>query len=461
LKANKIYCGDNRELIKNVPDNSIDMIATDTPYGINFMGKNWDKALPPLEIFQEMNRVLKPGAFCFCFSSPRQDVLWRMMQRLELAGFMIDLPSIYWTYATGIGLGQNVSKMIDKRLGKEREVVVKKSRKPVNDGSKANYGKFGTDASVTAPASDLAKEFDGAYIRYRPKSALEVILVTMKPVEKVFRSQIWEKHKIDYFHTEREKDGKTIIKKIAMNPALNDEIWEDNKLIESSPYKDTAMDDYLTTAIMNGKACTWLDRVRAPIQENEDLERMNNVKGIWSKEKFESPTKSGNNTKGRYPTNLLSSGNRLDTGEEHNSGELKKRNIRDKGIFKWNKEAEPNYKKDSGSFNRYFDFDAWARECLPKTYPFLPVAKPTAGHKKGREAHLTEKPPQIFAYLITLASRPGDIVADFFGGSGSCAIAAAALNRDWIYCDIEQAHCDIARQRLSRLTVQREERELV
>lgn len=239
----------------------------------------------------------------------------------------------------------------------------------------------------------------------------------------------------------------------------------DGKLTESSQYKDTAMDDYLTTAIMNGKACTWLDLVRVPVLDEADYFATNNEQSK-SKPKVNFLKGSalikrgGGNSQGRYPTNLLVQDDLLDTGEEHNSGELKKRNYHEKGFLKGNNGAELNYNKDSGSYSRFFCFDSWARECLPKTYPFLPVTKPTAGQKRGREAHLTEKPPQIFAYLITLASRPGDIVADFFGGSGSCALAAAALNRDWIYCDIEEKHCDIAKQRLSRLTVQREEREL-
>lgn len=229
LKANKIYCGNNQELIKGVPDNSIDMIAADPPYNLKILNAPWDKKLPSQAIFNEMCRVLKPGAFCFVFSSPRQDLLWRMMQRLELAGFMVDLPSIYWTYATGIGLGSNVSKMIDKRLGAERKRekrfvgnIKNNSCHAKNAGENKRTWEMVQDDN---PIIYLAREFDGAYIRYRPKSALEIILVAMKPVEKVFRSQIWEKHKIDYFHTERKKDGKSIIKKMAINPALSDEVW--------------------------------------------------------------------------------------------------------------------------------------------------------------------------------------------------------------------------------------------
>lgn len=44
-----------------IPEKSIDMICTDPPYGINFMGKDWDKALPNPDVWSECFRILKPG----------------------------------------------------------------------------------------------------------------------------------------------------------------------------------------------------------------------------------------------------------------------------------------------------------------------------------------------------------------------------------------------------------------
>jgi Predicted archaeal methyltransferase len=112
--------------MKRMPDNCVDLIATDPPYNLELFNVSWDKALPSQETFNEMCRVLKPGAFCFVMTSARQDLNYRVLQRLENAGFMIDFPSLYWTYATGIGLAPNVSKMIDKRLGAERSGEIKK-----------------------------------------------------------------------------------------------------------------------------------------------------------------------------------------------------------------------------------------------------------------------------------------------------------------------------------------------
>ena len=40
---NKIICGDCLEVMKEMPKNSVDVIVTDPPYGLEFMGKEWDK----------------------------------------------------------------------------------------------------------------------------------------------------------------------------------------------------------------------------------------------------------------------------------------------------------------------------------------------------------------------------------------------------------------------------------
>ncbi|GAG48169.1 unnamed protein product, partial [marine sediment metagenome] len=79
----------------------MDCVVTDPPYGMSFMGKDWDSALPPKEAFTEMYRVLKSGALAFVMSSPRQDLLWRMMSLLESVGFELKQSPLYWAYASG------------------------------------------------------------------------------------------------------------------------------------------------------------------------------------------------------------------------------------------------------------------------------------------------------------------------------------------------------------------------
>ena len=94
----RLICGDCLPTLKRFEENSVDCVVTDPPYGIGFMGKEWDRALPPKETFQECFRVLKPGGLAFVMSSPRQDVLWRMMAMLEEVGFELKQSFISWIY---------------------------------------------------------------------------------------------------------------------------------------------------------------------------------------------------------------------------------------------------------------------------------------------------------------------------------------------------------------------------
>lgn len=66
-----ILLGDCLDHMKKMEDNSIDFIVTDPPYGIAFMGKNWDRGIPSTQYWQEMLRVCKPGSMMLCAGLPR------------------------------------------------------------------------------------------------------------------------------------------------------------------------------------------------------------------------------------------------------------------------------------------------------------------------------------------------------------------------------------------------------
>jgi len=93
---NKIICGDCLEVMKNIPDKSIDLVLTDPPYGVNQargarkygIGKtqrykgNWDNEPLSREYFDEILRVGKVtiifGANCFsdCLPSRGHWIVW-------------------------------------------------------------------------------------------------------------------------------------------------------------------------------------------------------------------------------------------------------------------------------------------------------------------------------------------------------------------------------------------------
>src|SRR5215216_7052425 len=118
-----ILQGDSANLLKTLEPESVDLLVTDPPYGYSFMNKNWDKAVVSVDVWRECLRVLKPGSFGFIMSSPRQDVLCKMILNLIDAGFETNFTSIYWTYASGFPKAADVFKLVDKRSGQKREII--------------------------------------------------------------------------------------------------------------------------------------------------------------------------------------------------------------------------------------------------------------------------------------------------------------------------------------------------
>ena len=114
LPLDVIKLGDCLEELRKLPDNSLDMLANDPPYGYGFMGAAWDAGVLSVEVWQEVLRVLKPGALAFIMSAPRQDVLAQMIVNLGKAGFDTSLTSIYWTYASGFPKSVSMSNVIEK-----------------------------------------------------------------------------------------------------------------------------------------------------------------------------------------------------------------------------------------------------------------------------------------------------------------------------------------------------------
>jgi DNA modification methylase len=60
----------------------------------------------------------------------------------------------------------------------------------------------------------------------------------------------------------------------------------------------------------------------------------------------------------------------------------------------------------------------------------------------------TQKPIALLKTIIAGSSNPGDLVADFFVGSGTCAVAAESTGRRWIGCDLGRWAIHVTRKRL-------------
>lgn len=136
-----LYHGDCVEVMQAMPDESVDAIVTDPPYGLGFMGKAWD-ALPPGEEWaRECLRVLKPGGHLLAFGGTRT---WhRLAVAVEDARFEIR-DSIAWLYASGFPKSLDVSKAIDKAVGAERVPKTVRSATSTVPPEAAQYQGWGT-----------------------------------------------------------------------------------------------------------------------------------------------------------------------------------------------------------------------------------------------------------------------------------------------------------------------------
>jgi DNA modification methylase len=71
-----------------------------------------------------------------------------------------------------------------------------------------------------------------------------------------------------------------------------------------------------------------------------------------------------------------------------------------------------------------------------------------ATSSKERIGYPTQKPEELIARIVKACTDPGDLVADFFSGSGTTVTVAEKLNRKWIGCDISKAATSVARDRI-------------
>lgn len=216
---------------------SVDAVVTDPPYGLAFMGAQWDsfngvsgkqttverqeegrryadenKGAPRYAnshgkrvtrremiafqermtpIFEESLRVAKPGAHMLCFGGTR--TFHRLTCAIEDAGWEIR-DTIMWVYGSGFPKSMDVGKAIDKALGAERKVIGEHPNPAGNKagGNSLNMSVVGMPekAYITEPATDQAREWDGWGTCLKP--AWEPIIVARKPLDGTVAHNVME-----------------------------------------------------------------------------------------------------------------------------------------------------------------------------------------------------------------------------------------------------------------------------
>lgn len=182
----EITCGNCLEVLLGIPDCSIDAVVTDPPYGLSFMGKEWDHSVPSAAVWREALRVLKPGGHLLAFAGTRTQ--HRMACNIEDAGFEIR-DMLAWVYGSGFPKSLDVSKAIDKAAGADREVVGVAGRS--GSARSCMAGDFaGGNYMATTPATEAAKKWQGWGTALKP--ALEPITLARKPLAGTVAANVLE-----------------------------------------------------------------------------------------------------------------------------------------------------------------------------------------------------------------------------------------------------------------------------
>lgn len=136
-----IHVGDCLEVMPTLEAASVDSIVTDPPYGLGFMGKAWDHAVPGVPFWAEMLRVAKPGAFLVAFGGTR--TYHRMACAIEDAGWELR-DTLMWVYGSGFPKSHN-GEWGGTALKPAWEPIVL-ARKPLIGTVEANWREHGTGA---------------------------------------------------------------------------------------------------------------------------------------------------------------------------------------------------------------------------------------------------------------------------------------------------------------------------
>jgi site-specific DNA-methyltransferase (adenine-specific) len=188
MKIN-LFNDDCLNVLKTMKDNSIDSCVTDPPYGLSFMGKSWDYDVPKVEIWKEVYRVLKPGAYLLAFFGSR--TYHRGVVQIEDAGFEIR-DQIMWLYGSGFPKSHNIGKAIDKEAGAQRKVIGNNKNFGVTrkEDGKNSFGDYKGEWELTEPATEAAKQWDGWGTALKP--AHEPIVVARKPISQTVAKNVLE-----------------------------------------------------------------------------------------------------------------------------------------------------------------------------------------------------------------------------------------------------------------------------
>jgi DNA modification methylase len=426
-----LYAGDCVEVMRGLPEASVDAVVTDPPYGLEFMGKEWDRfdrrgpsSFENLGVQDERGRrsrdpngtstryldkprwstmgpsaarafgawcetwatealrVLKPGGYLLAFGGTR--TYHRLACAIEDAGFEVR-DCLVWLYGSGFPKSLDVSKAIDKAAGAEREVVGEYAvTRDFRDISGGRYGDKSVDSSaatvnITAPATPEAAAWQGWGTALKPGH--EPIILARKPLaERTVAAQVLA----------------------TGTGAINVD----------------------GCRIGNGGHLKWSEPRDMGYHGGTDA----------------GPVAATENPAGRWPANVVldeQAAALLDAEVgERPTGGLKPYTTASVGYEGgWGRERDVRKDADTGGPSRFFY-----------------TAKAGADEREGSK-HPTVKPLALMRWLVRLVTPPGGVVLDPFAGSGTTLRAAREEGFRAIGIEREAEYLRDAAHRLRQLSL--------
>lgn len=445
LPINQVLCGDAAELMRGLPGASVHAIVTDPPYGLEFMGEEWDALWGSNELGVKPSHSMSPtykhptsqnfrckkcghwmlsGTPCRCeepkwerppreWKIPRKIQEWhykwaieayrvllpgasmlvmggtrtyhRMACGVEDAGFEIK-DTILWCYNSGFPKAQDLGKMIDRRLGAEREIVGKNPHHRTSENLyEIGYRGGRGDGNLTTPATPLAREWDGWKVGGL-KPSYEPVVWAVKPPDGSTTDNVL-KHKVGAINVdacripfEGDDDAKTAHTN-ALGPV---ERYKTHKMIYGGGRKSAGFEDTFSP-------------------------------------------------QGRYPANMVRTDRFEDGYDRFYFVPKADRGERDAGLDGINPEGP-----------RPLGISQWEKQTSGS-------GKTMGPSSPARNVHPTVKPIALMEHLIKLVTRQDQIVLDPFVGSGTTCIAARKLLRRYVGIDNNAEYCEIAKKRLAAI----------
>ena len=409
-----LYHGDNREVLKELADNSVDSIVTDPPYELGFMGKSWDASgiAYSVELWKEALRVLKPGGHLLAFSGSR--TYHRMAVAIEDAGFEIR-DQIMWIYGSGFPKSLDISKAIDKSAGAEREVVGEATDRR-EDGTTYGLGHSGQITSQDAITAEV-KQWQGWGTALKP--AHEPVVVARKP----------------------------LIGTVAAN-------------VLTYGTGGLNIDGARVGSEGGGTNCTNRDEL-GQCKGHENAGRSTTGETIHGVE----------SNGGRWPANVIHDGSNEvvelfpDTGKSGVAINRNRSGAKSGEVFQggWNALTEDVGFRDSGSAARFFYCAKASKRDRNEGLDGFEAVRVHDGRQEGtvggsnrrnrsnnyrQNHHPTVKPTDLMRYLCRLVTPPNGIVLDPFMGSGSTGKAAIYEGFNFVGIEMTDEYIPIAKARI-------------